>query len=419
MAVFNPDQTSLAPSYANIIAALRSQTEQAQNAPPSTMGMLAGVAGKAAGAYVGTKVANSLEASQQDKLMRMKANIQYDLDKKGADLKAQGEGKTLVTPEIAAKYYQDMGIDPKYLPNIPKEGVYFPADYLPKKAKYVEFQTKVSDAAKEYGSSDSVEDKKLSKLLDVISSLPEDEIDKASALLGSALLPKDKTKGQLRPGKDDSSSTGYSYFSINADGDSVNTGIESPEPSMSRGAASLSPVKRQEALRAEFAKKAKEINYRKFADAYTVASSAKEKKEPTPASDTSLLYNWARMNNPVGVLSDQDFRTSVNIGSLGDDVKKALNKLDKGQVLSDDLRNGIIAEIESKYSQADANLAQIEDEHKLIAESEGLDYTKTISPVRPAKLKSDDKPIIKTVIQDGKTFKIEVDKNGKFVREVK
>lgn len=393
MAVYNPDQVNLAPNYANIINALKSQTEIAANAPPSPLAMLAKVAGQGAGAYVGQKVANKLDADQQKKLGEMRFAIEDELSKNRTKYAAQAAGKRLYKQPDVNEQWVQLGGTPETSPNVGADGIYLDEKDLDelysvgqKRVRHNEFTSEIKRYADQYNGSKDPEDKKRGQLLDMLSKLPDDKMASITDDLRKIILPE-------------------------------------PE-SMTRGGATLTPVKRQEALRNEFAKKVKEIGFRKYADAYTVAQSTEKKvskNEINSASDARLLYSWAKMLNPVGVLSDQDFRTAVEIGSYGEQVKKALNKINEGNVMDGNLRNKIILEIKSSYDQADSNLSQIEDEHRALADSEGLDYERTISPVRP-KIKEDKESsptTIKTVIQNGKQYRIEVDENGKFIREAK
>lgn len=398
MAVYNPDQVNLAPAYASIINALKSQTEIAANQPPSTLALLAGVAGKAAGAYAGQKIGNKLdvekqgqmsdiELANQKKLSKFQNKLQMDLDRNRENYKLRGEGKLPLDDAGLAQYFAENGLDPKYRPKIaPGETLWFDPKEAQRKIKHAEFLTEVETAAEKYLDSKDPSEKKTGEFLKIIAAMPEEKMATIADDIRKAIMPD--------------------------------------KESMTKGAATLSPVKRQEALRAEFAKKVKEIGFRKYAEAYTVAQSVEKKvadKDISSASDARLLYSWAKMLNPVGVLSDQDFRTAVEIGSYGEQIKRALNKIDQGNVMDDNLRNKIILEIKSSYNQSEANLSQIEDEHRALAEGEGLEYEKTISPVRP-KIKEDKQSpetTIKTVIQNGKQYRIEVDKNGKFIREAK
>lgn len=212
---------------------------------------------------------------------------------------------------------------------------------------------------------------------------------------------------------DSSSSTGHRWVFVYKNG-TTEPGPEAPVP---KEFPSLTPPKREAALRKEFATKVKDIGFRKYAEAFTVAKRAETLDKPTSPSDARLLYAWAKMLNPVGVLSDQDFRTAVEIGSYGDDVKKAFNKINQGSIMADDLRTKIINEIKTNYSQSERNLSQIENEHKHLAESEKLDYSKTISPVRPVGVTTK----IMVNPSDGKRYEVEIDQNGKkkIIREVK
>lgn len=237
---------------------------------------------------------------------------------------------------------------------------------------------------------------------------------KAAALVSpetaakAAFPESSKAIGKQVPIADSTSSTGKRWAILGPGGVLTPTEFEAPKEAGGGSSPSLDPRKRQDALRLQFRDKVKDLQFNKYAEAYKIAIRAeKESGKNNPAADSRLLYGWAKMLQPTGVLSNQDFTTAAKIGSYGDDIKAAINKISQGRVMSDELRNRIVQEIKVSYKGIDQQLSQIEDEHKSLAEQEGLEFEKTISPVRP-------------VIEDEFKSRIEVKaayKNGTITKE--
>lgn len=387
MAVANPQQMNLAPSYDNILQGLRQQATIALNRPGGPLNSLAAGVGKGIGAAAIRNVENNQDVEKESKLKAIDLALKKQLEDYNKVKIGDSDIKALVDMEIPkdrAEQLRGISLTPeareKLLMDIKQN--------FQKEKAMRELEANVGKPG--YPTS------------------AELQIMKATAENGEqAFANKTFQKSQLnlRPGKDEKSETGWSYFSIDGStGQDINTGVAAPPPA---GSSANTKEKRETALRAEFNKKVKALDYQRYSNAYQQALRAEEQgDEKSPATDSRLLFMWAKMNDPNGRLSDQDFKRSAAIGTYGDQIQMAVNKLEKGNVLSDSLRKTIIDEIKSNYEQMDLQLQQIEDEHRVLADSEDLDFEKTISPVRP-KLKPKQKKRVSVMGPNGETGTIE------------
>lgn len=368
MAVFDPQAPNLTPAYANITNQLQARATMESNRPSPL--------------DIGTAVAKRADAELSAKRL--------------FDQKMASEGKILVTKQHVQDFTDELnkGLSPDQQ---------ISSDTF--KSQIGLWQT--PESMKSIGEQ---------KVFENTMKNPEDKAAAAVAPKEGAVLKLSESfgkfsKNNLKPGKSTSSSTGYSYYSIDPKtGASTDTGVEAPESAMGKGASMLTPQRRRDELYKQFSTDAKNISFQKYADAQSAATRSAAMDKPSGPADAKLMYAFAKMLQPTGVLSDQDFRTGVNTGSYKNNFIKNLNKLDKGDILDPDFRKQIVSEINSRYDFADKQLTQIEDYYQRRGALEDIPASTFVRDLRMPVEKSD-KP--KTVIQNGHTYTLN-EKTGKY-----
>jgi hypothetical protein len=362
MAVLQPS------SFDGIYRMLEERARAEREAPPTTGALLARTAGQAAGAYAGAKIGNKIDADQQKELGTFKLNLEKELERyKDEDL----EGAEEFTQDDVDNYFKQAGIeDPQFIPKLPKGKLKATPEKIQELMQFATARTEVEKLASQYDKDDPA---RAAAIRALGASDPKEAAKQE--LEGSSPF------GKLDVVPDAESSTGYSYIQRDKTGNIKKTGLAAPKPSEGSRGSMLDPRRRTDELSKQYERDVKGINFLKYEDAYGAAKRS-EKAKPTSASDTRLLYAYAKMLQPTGVLTDQDFRTTVNNGSFGEEAIRMVNKPGEGNVLSASFRKKIAAEIISQYGKASEQLAGIEDQYTRRAEEEKLNAKDVVRDVR-------------------------------------
>lgn len=75
-------------------------------------------------------------------------------------------------------------------------------------------------------------------------------------------------------------------------------------------------------------------------DAYArVISSA---KDPSPAGDLAMIFNYMKVLDPGSVVRESEFATAAQTGSFGERIKAAVQRVQSGERLSDEMRQDFV-----------------------------------------------------------------------------
>lgn len=344
MAVFNPGNQDLTGDYANIINALN-QRARIESTNPGKYGTANAIAAPAA-----SYIENQTKLAQAEEMKKREEQRQFENDLKK-------EGRKLFTPEIA----EDLKADH---PDITDDDI----------APFLNTYVKPDELTKH------IAQKQFSRLY------AQTDPEKAAAInagFGKEVLQSEQAFGNLVPVADSTSPTGYFWGSRKKNGEVTKTNYPAPKEAVSgKGSSMLTPERRTDELSKQYEQRVKDIQFTKIEDAYNTALRSEKLKTPTSASDAKLQYAYAKMLQPTGVLSDQDFRTAVNNGSYGEEFTKAFNKIDQGQVMADSLRKKIISEINAQYEKSSNQLKGIEEHYTRRSSEEGLNVNDVVRNVR-------------------------------------
>lgn len=78
-------------------------------------------------------------------------------------------------------------------------------------------------------------------------------------------------------------------------------------------------------------------------------------KNPSPAGDLSLIFNYMKLLDPGSVVRESEFATAAASGSFGDRIKAMVEQLRSGKRLSDEQRNDFIARAGALYDESMKN----------------------------------------------------------------
>lgn len=93
---------------------------------------------------------------------------------------------------------------------------------------------------------------------------------------------------------------------------------------------------------------------------------------PTPAGDLSLIIGFAKLNDPGGVVRDQDFVQVASSGGYGEQVKVAVQQLTTGNKLTPALRTDLLKQSKGLMNAALKNQLSLEAQYKQIAKRSGF-----------------------------------------------
>lgn len=131
---------------------------------------------------------------------------------------------------------------------------------------------------------------------------------------------------------------------------------------------SLATFKDSSDLRKEFLSQSKE--YQKTRDSYTrVVGST---KEPSPAGDLSLIFNYMKMLDPGSVVRESEFATAASTGSYGQRMQAGVQKVLSGERLAPEMRADFVKKAAVLFKGMQDQHKKREINYRGIAEKNGL-----------------------------------------------
>jgi|GEM_PF-4990083 len=131
-------------------------------------------------------------------------------------------------------------------------------------------------------------------------------------------------------------------------------------------------------LRKEFLSQSSE--YQKVRDSYTRVIGST--KDPSPAGDLSLIFNYMKMLDPGSVVRESEFATAASAGSYGDRIQANVQKVLSGERLSKTMRadflkkSGVLLKgMESQHNKRAASYKNIAEKNDLPVDEVVVDIT--------------------------------------------
>jgi hypothetical protein len=127
-------------------------------------------------------------------------------------------------------------------------------------------------------------------------------------------------------------------------------------------------------LRDDFTKASSD--FVKVRDAYARIQASS--KNPTPAGDLSLIFNYMKMLDPGSVVRESEFATAAAAGSYGERFQAAMERITKGTRLSPEMRADFVDRSEKLYREQLTTHEESEREYKSMATRGGLDVGRAV-----------------------------------------
>jgi len=121
-------------------------------------------------------------------------------------------------------------------------------------------------------------------------------------------------------------------------------------------------------LRKEFLSQSKD--YQKVRDAYIRVKAST--KNPSPAGDLSLIFNYMKMLDPGSVVRESEFATAAATGDLGERMKAAAQKISSGERLSVAMRSDFLKKARELSAGAERQHKKRSKSYKEIAKRNNL-----------------------------------------------
>lgn len=102
-------------------------------------------------------------------------------------------------------------------------------------------------------------------------------------------------------------------------------------------------------------------------------------KEPSPAGDLSMIYNYMKMLDPGSTVRESEFATAAQAGSFGDRIQSAVGKIVTGKRLDDSQRKDFVAQAEKLYTQQKVSHKALINKYNKIAGAYGLNPERVTS----------------------------------------
>lgn len=127
-------------------------------------------------------------------------------------------------------------------------------------------------------------------------------------------------------------------------------------------------------LRQEFINQSKD--FVKVRDSYNrIKASA---KDPSPAGDLSMIFNYMKMLDPGSVVRESEFATAANTGSVPQRVWAQYNRVLSGERLSDKMRDDFKNRSDQLYRQQEMSHKKLKSEYTRLSKGMGIEPANVI-----------------------------------------
>lgn len=121
-------------------------------------------------------------------------------------------------------------------------------------------------------------------------------------------------------------------------------------------------------------------------------------KDPSPAGDLALIYNYMKLLDPGSTVREGEFATAQNSGSIPSRIWAQYNKVMNGQRLNKDQRADFVGKSGSIFKSAESQQRKTTDQFSSLAKRNGLDPKRIL---RDTGLNQASSKYVKTGTHDG------------------
>ena len=130
------------------------------------------------------------------------------------------------------------------------------------------------------------------------------------------------------------------------------------------------------AFRKEFTGLSRIKNFSDVTEAYTRI--VKSAKDPSPAGDLALIFNYMKVLDPSSVVRESEFAAAAKAGSFGAKIEAAINQIEKGTRLAPEQRADFLSRATDLYQGAAEQARPIYDTYTEIAKARGFEPSRVL-----------------------------------------
>lgn len=130
------------------------------------------------------------------------------------------------------------------------------------------------------------------------------------------------------------------------------------------------------AFRKEFTGLSRIKNFSDVTEAYTRI--VKSAKDPSPAGDLALIFNYMKVLDPSSVVRESEFAAAAKAGSFGAKIEAAINQIEKGTRLAPEQRADFLSRATDLYKGAEEQARPIYDTYTEIAKARGFEPSRVL-----------------------------------------
>ena len=130
------------------------------------------------------------------------------------------------------------------------------------------------------------------------------------------------------------------------------------------------------AFRKEFTGLSRIKNFSDVTEAYTRI--VKSAKDPSPAGDLALIFNYMKVLDPSSVVRESEFAAAAKAGSFGARIQAAVNQVEKGTRLAPEQRADFLSRATDLYRGAEEQVRPIYDTYTEIAKARGFEPSRVL-----------------------------------------
>ena len=105
-------------------------------------------------------------------------------------------------------------------------------------------------------------------------------------------------------------------------------------------------------------------------------------RDPSPAGDLSLIFNFMKVLDPGSVVRESEFATAQNAAAVPDQVRNMYNRVISGERLNPEQRQNFVAQAAQLYREAERGQAALQEQYAGTAEAYGADPGRTLPDLR-------------------------------------
>ena len=133
-------------------------------------------------------------------------------------------------------------------------------------------------------------------------------------------------------------------------------------------------VKGEQNIRKEFQNVTKD--FRSVRDAYARVNASA--KNPSPAGDMALIFNYMKILDPGSVVRESEFALAAQSGHYGDQIRTLVGRVLTGERLSANMRADFVSRAQTLFNERSTQYQQTSQEFKNLASQYNMDPDRVV-----------------------------------------